>query len=290
MVRRPSHALALLRRPLSPLLLSARRICFVSKMLRVAGLVCGCDPIPVLEALLNPTIQLFARARDGDPSATATVTEILRPRLVSMAWHYARRSREDPDDLLQEAWLGLLEALRDLDTGIGSPEHYLVQRARWRLLDAVRRARLRRCDSLDSDALDGDARDGGASEYGTPGPGSFRELSHGSLHDARAAGSCGGFGQFAGCHQAQHVGGLSDCADFADGLKATQRAVLRCLLDGLTWREAGHALGCSSANIAYHVRQIRRRYTDWNADEWSAEAVPLMPKRPSNTRERRGKP
>jgi DNA-directed RNA polymerase specialized sigma24 family protein len=290
MVRHLSHALALSRRPLSPLLLSACRLCFVSKMIRVAGLVCGCDLISVLEALLNHpiqrhstqrhSIQLFARARDGDPSATATVTEILRPRLVSMAWHYARRSREDPDDLLQEAWLGLLEALRDLDTGIGSPEHYLVQRARWRLLDAVRRARLRCCDSLDSDALAGSA-----SEYGAPGPGSFRELSHGSPHGARAAVSCGDAGHFACCHQAQHVGGLSDCADFADGLKATQRAVLRCLLDGLTWREAGHALGCSSANIAYHVRQIRRRYTDWNADVntdgCSVEAAPILSKRPS---------
>jgi len=36
------------------------------------------------------------------------------------------------------------------------------------------------------------------------------------------------------------------------------------LLRGLTWRETGHALGCTSANIAYHVRQIRRHYEVWS--------------------------
>jgi RNA polymerase sigma-70 factor (ECF subfamily) len=67
-----------------------------------------------------------------------------------MAVHYARCSGEDADDLRQEAWLGLLEALPNLDVRIGDPEQYLVRYARWRLLDAVRRARLRRCDSLNT--------------------------------------------------------------------------------------------------------------------------------------------
>lgn len=177
-----------------------------------------------------------------------------------MASYYARRSREDPDDLLQEAWLGLLEALRDLDTGIGSPEHYLVQHARWRLLDAVRRARLRRCDSLDRSASD---------------------------HDAAEADS--GAGAPEATQRCLEFDTVSGIADFAAGLKATQRAVLHCLLAGLTWREAGHALGCSSANIAYHVRQIRRRYTDWNADGCSVEAAPIASKRQSSSKERRAK-
>jgi DNA-directed RNA polymerase specialized sigma24 family protein len=34
---------------------------------------------------------------------------------------------------------------------------------------------------------------------------------------------------------------------------------------GRTWREAGDALGCSSANVAYHMRRIRRRYAEWEA-------------------------
>ena len=50
-------------------------------------------------------------------------------------------------------------------------------------------------------------------------------------------------------------------------LSVTQRAVLACLLAGLTWREAGDLLGCSSANIAYHVRRIRRQYEAWSGEE-----------------------
>lgn len=66
-----------------------------------------------------------------------------------MALHYARRSGEDADDLLQETWLVFFEALSEVDTTIGQPEHYLLRRARWGLLDAIRRARLRRCAPLE---------------------------------------------------------------------------------------------------------------------------------------------
>jgi RNA polymerase sigma-70 factor (ECF subfamily) len=141
-----------------------------------------------------------------------------------MAAYYARCSGEDADDLLQEAWIGLLEALPVLDLRIGSPEQYLIQRARWRLLDAVKRARVRRCAPLDEAPAD---------EYSSP------------VMETALAGAC--FREFVG------------------QLKSTQRAVLDCLLAGLTWREAGHALGCSSSNIAYHVRQIQRQYHEWNA-------------------------
>lgn len=75
---------------------------------------------------------LYARARVGDTSAIDAVVHALRPRLSRLALHYARATGENPDDLLQEAWLGLLEALPGLDISIGSPEQYLIQRARWR--------------------------------------------------------------------------------------------------------------------------------------------------------------
>jgi RNA polymerase sigma-70 factor (ECF subfamily) len=52
-------------------------------------------------------------------------------------------------------------------------------------------------------------------------------------------------------------------SEFATQLTETQRAVFDCLIDGLTWREAGQVLGCTSANVAYHVRQIRRQYEEW---------------------------
>jgi RNA polymerase sigma-70 factor (ECF subfamily) len=166
----------------------------------------------------------FERARRGDAAAMEVVVEALRPRLAKMAAYYARCSGEDADDLLQEAWVGLLEALPGLDLRIGSPDQYLIQRARWRLLDAIKRARVRRCAPLEESATDPDAAP--------------------ALECAVAAAAL---------------------AEFARHLKTTQRAVLDCLLAGLTWREAGDALGCTSANIAYHVRQIRRRYEEWCA-------------------------
>lgn len=171
----------------------------------------------------------YERARDGDRIATEAVVESLRPRLARMAAYYARCSGEDADDLLQEAWVGLLEALPVLDTGIGSPDQYLIQRARWRLLDAIKRARVRRCASLEEEAVD------------------------------RLAGSCLQEAEEAAC-----------VCDFTGHLKGRQREILDCLLAGFTWREAGHVLGCTSANIAYHVRQIRRQYEEWCGVEMQA--------------------
>ena len=163
------------------------------------------------------------RARGGDRLATEAVVDALQPRLARMASYYARCSGEDPDDLLQEAWLGLLESLPDVNMGIGSPEQYLIQRAKWRLLNAIRRAKVRRC--LHFDEL----------EIAAP------EAS------------------------AETAVGEAFTGDFTRRLNTTQRAVLGCLLAGYTWREAGRALGCSSANVAYHVRQIRRQYEVWSA-------------------------
>lgn len=164
---------------------------------------------------------LLLRAREGDPRAIDRVTQALRPRLIRMAAYYARRTGEDPDDLLQEACCGLLESLQELDISIGSPEQYLLKHARWRMLDSVKRARIRRCLPLDEET------------------------------DHRA--DCPIEGVLAQAH----------VSAFADQLNASQRDILAALLSGMTWREAGDALGCTSANIAYHVRQIRRRYEVW---------------------------
>ncbi len=168
----------------------------------------------------------FARARRGEPAAVAHIVEALRPRLTRMAGYYARCAQEDADDLLQEAWVGLLSALPELDLGIGSPEQYLIQRARWRLLDAVKRGRVQRSLPLEE-----------------------------ALREALADPASG---------EAQ-AGAL--VADFVRHLKATQADVLDCLLSGLTWREAGARLGCSSANVAYHVRQIQHQYERWDGGQ-----------------------
>lgn len=142
-----------------------------------------------------------------------------------MAAYYGRVSGEDADDLQQEAWLGLLEALPELDLHIGTPEQYLIARARWRLLDAVKRARVRRCLPLDDAAFES-----------LPSVGA----------EAAVASAC--------------------ASEFTCGLKQSHQAVLECLMAGLTWRETGEMLGCTSANIAYYVRQIRRRFEEWCED------------------------
>jgi RNA polymerase sigma factor (sigma-70 family) len=168
-------------------------------------------------------IDCIELARVGDRNARERLVDSLRPRIEKMAAYYARRCGEDPDDLLQEAWVGLLDSLEGLDLRIGSPEQYLIKRAKWRLLDAIKRARIRRCVSLEEEA------------EGRPEPGALDpEMGRASVNE------------------------------FLEELQAPQRAIVDCLLQGLTWREAGSALGCTSANVAYHMRRIRRRYEDWS--------------------------
>jgi len=43
-------------------------------------------------------------------------------------------------------------------------------------------------------------------------------------------------------------------------LTVVQRRILRGLMEGYTWREVGAIVGCTSANVAYHVRRIREVY------------------------------
>lgn len=164
-------------------------------------------------------------AKAGDPRAVEGVIHALRPRVEKMSAYYARCTGEDPDDLQQEAWHGLLTALPELDTEIGSPEQYLIQRAKWKMLDAVKRARLRRSLPLNETGYEETVVSPEASIDG--------EVSAGA---------------------------------FAARLATTQRDILTCLLAGLTWRETGARLGFSSANVAYHVRQIRRQYVEWNGE------------------------
>lgn len=62
-----------------------------------------------------------------------------------------------------------------------------------------------------------------------------------------------------------------DLESAAHGLTGVQRQVVDCLLAGMTWREAGDAMGCTSANIAYHVRSIRRALSDCAASDDRAD-------------------
>ncbi|NUQ71293.1 MAG: sigma-70 family RNA polymerase sigma factor [Chthonomonadales bacterium] len=160
----------------------------------------------------------YESARLGDREALSAIVESLRPRVSRMARHYARRTGQDADDLLQEAWLGLLDAMPQMDIRIGSPRQYLLSRARWRLLDAVRRERLRRCLPLDEP----------------------------SCSELPSADPCG-------------VGDLA-VGEFLGRLQPGQRTIARLLMEGHSWRETGARIGCTSANVAYHVRRIREAY------------------------------
>ena len=168
----------------------------------------------------------IALASAGDQIAVANLTNNLRPRLTKMAAFYARNTGEDAEDLLQEAYLGLLDALAKVDLSIGDPEQFLLKHARWRLLDAAKRWRRRRHDQIDEERVDLEP----CTEWDS-------EVSEIWVDD------------------------------FVRQLKPTQQAILRYLLVGMTWREAGDGLGCSSANVAYHVRQIQKTYEQWSGEQ-----------------------
>ena len=165
----------------------------------------------------------LSRARTGDAPALQEVYATLQQRLARMADYYARHCREEADDLRQEAWLGVFEALPQLDVRIGDPEQYLLRYARWRLLDAVRRSLrhdppLMLDEQVDADDMMPDVLD------------------------------------------------TLEMRGFLARLTPIQRKIVACLLAGCTWREAGDALGCTSANVAYHVRRIIACYESWHAN------------------------
>jgi RNA polymerase sigma factor (sigma-70 family) len=158
----------------------------------------------------------------GDPVAREILVKRLRPQITRMALYYAAKTKLDADDLLQEAWLGLLHALPSLNMSIGDPLQHLLCQARWRIQDYVRRCRLRQCEALEENA-------------------GLNTLASGTdvqLDDLNVRA-------------------------FIDRLPEHRRYIVRNIMDGKTWREAGDALGCSGANVAYHIRQIRREFEKW---------------------------
>jgi RNA polymerase sigma factor (sigma-70 family) len=170
------------------------------------------------------------RAVRGEQDAVRQLIDDLQPRVGKLATHYAARTGENRDDLLQEAWIGLLEALSNLDQGIGQSDCYLLRHARWRLLDAVKRWRRRRLMVVEDALL-----------HAQPSSEPYNAMESSAFLD-----------------------------EFVRELTPTQQAVVDRLLRGLTWRETGDEMGCTSANVAYHVRQIQRSYDRWNetpADE-----------------------
>ena len=95
------------------------------------------------------SVELLVRqAKAGDHKARRLLAEQLRVRVERMAHYYASRSGEEYEDLLQEAWLTLFQALQDVNFNIGSPSCYLLKRAKWRMLDVIKSNRRRQHASL----------------------------------------------------------------------------------------------------------------------------------------------
>jgi RNA polymerase sigma-70 factor (ECF subfamily) len=179
---------------------------------------------------------LIRRARDGNAAAIRALVDALRPRMTKMAAYYGRQTGEDADDLLQEAWIGLFNALDTVDLTIGQPEAFLVQRAKWRMLDAVKRQRRSYCltDGLTT------------------------ELPLSNLEEMLPS------------TEWENAESEIVVRSFAETLKPLQTNILLHLLYGLTWRETGAQLGCTSANVAYHVKQIQVSYVRWGEDAVNA--------------------
>ncbi len=58
-----------------------------------------------------------------------------------------------------------------------------------------------------------------------------------------------------------------DLVELQSRLTPIQKRILRGLLEGYTWREVGDIVGCTSANVAYHVRRIRQVYLELDGGE-----------------------
>lgn len=171
---------------------------------------------------------LLVRARGGDAAAQDRLRESLRPRLESLAGYYAARTGMESADLLQEAWVGVFEALPTVDTTIGTPSQFLLKHARWQVLDHIRWSNRRRHEPLDvtDEVFADEGRCAGASEV-----------------EARLL-----------------------VAELERRLSQRQKLILQGLLDGCTWRQIGDSLGCTSANVAYHVRGIRQAWGQMTAE------------------------
>ena len=148
--------------------------------------------------------------------------DAIQTRVEKMAAYFGRRCGVDEDDLRQEAWVAVLEMLPRLDHSVGIPEQHLLKRARWRILDTIRRQRRRQHVALDDVP---------------PNMTSYLDTRN----------------------------GIDISALFAR-LTVAQQRILRALMEGYTWREVGTIVGCTSANVAYHVRRIRAVYSELNSD------------------------
>jgi RNA polymerase sigma-70 factor (ECF subfamily) len=138
----------------------------------------------------------------------------------------------DSADLLQEAWLAVFEALPTVDVTVGTPTQYLLKHARWQILDHIRWNKRRSHDRIDDSMTE-------------------------SIEAEDQV-----FGHSATRPSSGDVETRLFVQDLERRLNKRQKAILHGLMDGCTWRQIGDELGCTSANVAYHVRGIRQAYAE----------------------------
>jgi RNA polymerase sigma factor (sigma-70 family) len=163
------------------------------------------------------------RVEDTEAEIRARLVDTIQTRIEKMAVYFGRRCGVDEDDLRQEAWVAVLEMMPRLDMSVGQPEQHLLKRARWRMLDNIRRQRRRQHIGLED------------------------------VHPTMAS--------YLDPRNNVDIGALMA------RLTLIQQRILRGLMEGYTWREVGDIVGCTSANVAYHVRRIREVYLQLNGDE-----------------------
>jgi RNA polymerase sigma factor (sigma-70 family) len=93
--------------------------------------------------------ELIERSRYGHHEARDMLVMQLHPRVKRLARFYAYRSAHDADDLEQEIWVGVLTALKEVNTSIGDPVAYLMKHGRWRALEAVKRLHRHREEAIE---------------------------------------------------------------------------------------------------------------------------------------------
>jgi len=143
-----------------------------------------------------------------------------------MARYYARRGHLDYDDLLQEAWCAVFEALPETRLHIGSPQEYLLRRARWAVLDYLKWSLRRQMAPLE--------------DY--------------QGEDERAN------------TETETVLRLA-VDKLADTMTPMQQSVLDMLIAGESCTSAADRLGCTTANVSYHLGQVRRQMQGLFAEE-----------------------
>ena len=164
--------------------------------------------------------ELIAKAQMGCRGARSQLATLLRPRLMGIARYYSRKTGLDYDDLLQEAWCAVFEALPETNLNIGAPEEYLMRRARWAVLDYLKWSMRRQMDPLE---------DWNEGTVDSPASDTVTEVTVEKL---------------------------------AKALTPIQQSIVSLLLEGETCTSAAVTLGCTTANVSYHLGQVRRRMAD----------------------------